>query len=232
MTTFTGLLLATPCYGGVVTSPYLLSMIRTCALLTARGLAHEVITASGDSLVMRARNTLVSVFMASGHSHLMFIDADIEWPAQAVVDLLDADKDVVCGAYPKKMTPKRYAVSFLEESRETERGLIEIKAAAAGFLMIRRNVFERMMQAWPETRYGGTEGLSEQQSRFTYALFDCLLDDSEGERQYLSEDYGFCRRWRAIGGQIWLDPRIELRHHGAAAFDGSAAELNAAATRR
>ncbi|TWT15212.1 glycosyltransferase family 2 protein [Reyranella sp. CPCC 100927] len=226
MTIFSGLMIATPCYGGVVTNAYLLSMVRTCAVLTARGLRHELVTAAGDSLVMRARNTLVSVFMASGHSHLMFIDADVEWPAEAVVALLEADKDVVCGAYPKKVMPRAYAVNFLDGPAERDPlGRIEIKEAAAGFLMIRRAVFERMMQAYPQTRYGGTAGLSDQQSQLTYALFDCLIDEDDPQRQYLSEDYGFCRRWRAIGGRIWLDPRLELRHHGATAFEGKAAEL-------
>ncbi|HEX2887685.1 hypothetical protein [Vineibacter terrae] len=224
MTTVSGLMLATPCYGGVVTSAYLLSMVRTCAALTAHGIRHELVTAAGDSLVARARNTLVAVFMASGHSHLMFIDADIEWPAEAVVALLGADKDVICGAYPKKVMPRAYAVNFLDGPRAAS-GPIEIKEAAAGFLMIRRGALERMMQAYPQTRYGGSEGLSPQQRQLTYALFDCLLDDADGERLYLSEDYGFCRRWRAIGGQVWLDPRIELRHHGATAFAGSTAEL-------
>jgi len=226
MTTFSGLMMATPCYGGVVTSAYLLSMIRTCAVLTANGIRHEVVTAAGDSLITRARNTLVSVFMASGHSHLMFIDADIEWPAEAVVALLNADKDVICGAYPKKVMPRSYAVNFLDGPVVRDpSGIVEIKEAAAGFLMIRRGAFERMMQAYPQTRYGGTEGLSERQSQFTYALFDCLIDDDDPARRYLSEDYGFCRRWRASGGRIWLDPRIELRHHGAAAFEGRSTEL-------
>ncbi len=234
MTAFSGLMMATPCYGGVVTNAYFLSMIRTCAALTGRGIRHEVVTAAGDSLVARARNTLVSVFMTSGHSHLLFIDADIEWPWEAVIQLLGADKDVICGAYPKKMTPRAYAVNFLggTSPRDATSGLIEIEAAASGFLMIRRDIFERMMAAYPETRYGGTDGLSEQQNQLTYALFDCLIDDSSGERRYLSEDYGFCRRWRAIGGRIWLDPRIELKHHGATSFDGNTAELlGAGATR-
>ena len=224
MTPFSGLMIATPCYGGMVTSAYLLSMVRTGAVLTARGIRHELVTAAGDSLVMRARNTLVSVFMASGHSHLMFIDADIEWPAEAVVALLKADKDVICGAYPKKVLPKTYAVNVLDGPRDAP-GPIEIKEAAAGFLMIRRAVFERMMQAYPQTRYGGSDGLSDHLRQFTYALFDCMIDETDGERQYISEDYGFCRRWRAIGGRIWLDPRIELRHHGATVFEGKAAEL-------
>jgi hypothetical protein len=227
-------MLATPCYGGVVTNAYFLSMIRTCAALTGRGIRHEVVTAAGDSLVARARNTLVSVFMTSGHSHLLFIDADIEWPWEAVVQLLGADKDVICGAYPKKMTPRAYAVNFLHDRAAAgdASGLIEVEAAASGFLMIRRDVFERMMAAYPETRYGGTEGLSEQQNQLTYALFECLLDDSRGERRYLSEDYGFCRRWRAIGGHIWLDPRIELRHHGSTSFDGNMSELLSTGTTR
>lgn len=227
MAAFSGLMLATPCYGGVVTNGYLLSMIRTCAGLTGRGIRHEVVTAAGDSLVARARNTLVSVFMTSGHSHLLFIDADIEWPWEAVVQLLAADKDVVCGAYPKKMTPRTYAVNFLPGSTgpDPATGLVEVEAAAGGFLMIRRAVFDRMMQAYPETRYGGTEGLSAQQNQFTYTLFDCFVAEIGGERRFLSEDYGFCRRWRSLGGSIWLDPRIELRHHGATAFEGSMPEL-------
>jgi hypothetical protein len=35
-----------------------------------------------------------------------------------------------------------------------------------------------------------------------------------------SEDYGFSRKWRQIGGEIWLDPSIRLHHVGQKVYDG------------
>ena len=49
-----------------------------------------------------------------------------------------------------------------------------------------------------------------------YALFDCAIDENTGE--YLSEDYAFCRRWRKIGGKIWLDTESRLVHIGTHEF--------------
>jgi hypothetical protein len=54
-----------------------------------------------------------------------------------------------------------------------------------------------------------------------YALFDCMIDPETGV--YLSEDYAFCRRWRAIGGEIWLDLESKLTHTGSYSFRGNAA---------
>ena len=36
----------------------------------------------------------------------------------------------------------------------------------------------------------------------------------------LSEDYEFCRRWRALGGKVWVDPGIWLKHFGTFAYHG------------
>ena len=38
---------------------------------------------------------------------------------------------------------------------------------------------------------------------------------------YLSEDYTFCHRFRAIGGKVWLDTRSRIRHVGSMEFAGS-----------
>ena len=40
---------------------------------------------------------------------------------------------------------------------------------------------------------------------------------------YLSEDYTFCRRWRDIGGEIWLDTQGSLIHVGTQDFVGQPA---------
>jgi hypothetical protein len=40
--------------------------------------------------------------------------------------------------------------------------------------------------------------------------FDCWHDPADGG--YLSEDYAFCARWRAMGGEVWIDPGLILDH--------------------
>ncbi|HKU95608.1 MAG TPA: hypothetical protein VJR58_10040 [Vineibacter sp.] len=219
------LMIATPCFGGMVTNAYFLSMLGTCAVLGKRNIVHEVVTAAGDSLITRARNSLVAVFMESSHSHLLFVDADIEWPADAVLRLLTADKDVICGAYPRKKLPPEYAVNLVTAEDGTVRrcptsGAVQVMEAASGFLMIRRVVFEQMMVAFPERHYRDTEYLTPSQGQYAYALFDCMIDTVDGEPRYYSEDFGFCRRWRSIGGEVWLDPTIRLNHHGTVAYEG------------
>ena len=61
-----------------------------------------------ESLITRARNTLVAQFLdqcdknPEEHTHLMFIDADISFPAQSIKRMIDYDKDIVTGVYPRK----------------------------------------------------------------------------------------------------------------------------------
>ena len=50
-----------------------------------------------------------------------------------------------------------------------------------------------------------------------YALFDCMIDETG---TYLSEDYSFCRRWTAMGGDIWADLASSLNHVGPYVFRG------------
>ena len=222
---FTSLMVATPCYGGMVGNGYLQSMLRTSALLLSRGLPHEVVTLPSESVMPRARNALVAVFMASAHSHLLFIDADIEWAPDAVLRLIGADKDMICGAYPRKSLPISYAINMKRDAQGRVRrcpdsGAVEIRDAATGFLMIRRTPIERLIAAYPETRYIEASGFTPEQAAYTYALFDTMVDASSGTPLFLTEDFGFCHRWRSIGGEIWLDPTIKLNHHGAAAYEG------------
>ena len=70
---------ATPCYGGLITDQYFLSMFKTTQELIRAKINYRVTTLRNESLVTRARNILTAMFLQSGASHLFFIDADIEW---------------------------------------------------------------------------------------------------------------------------------------------------------
>jgi hypothetical protein len=243
----TKLFIATPCYGGALTEPYFKSMLRLVFFCDKHQIPLQFGTIANESLVPRARNTLTAFFLKSDCTHLFFIDADIEFKLEDVIRLIAADKDIAVGAYPKKginwgtvkkyiqtnpdatdddlaVAGSEYAINFqfknLEQrSIEVQNGLIALKDAGTGFMLIKRNVLEKMAKAFPELQYNNDINVDKDLDQFTYAFFDTVIEESS--KRYLSEDYTFCRRWQELGGQVWLDPNISLNHYGTIPFRGN-----------
>ena len=94
--------IATPCYGGQLNEPYFRSVIKMMTFFNGHQIPLAFGTIAKESLVTRARNVLVAYFLASDYTHLMFIDADIEFQTEDILKLYAHKKDVVVGAYPKK----------------------------------------------------------------------------------------------------------------------------------
>jgi hypothetical protein len=216
-----------------------------CALLehgNQTGLAISVELLGYDSLITRGRNTLVTTFLDSPTlTHLMFIDADIGFTPDQVTRMLAFDEPVTAGAYPLKILHNdaglaeniragetletaqlRYVGAPSEGTgRETREGFVTADFAGTGFMLIKRAVFEEMMAAYPETRYTASHNrATPNPSPNQYALFDCIIEKETGH--YLSEDYTFCKRWRAVGGKVWLDTQSRLIHVGPHEFVGDA----------
>ena len=219
---------ATPCYGGLVTDQFFVSMFRTSQLLMSHGINFRITTLRNESLVTRARNIMVAMFLESDCSHLMFIDADIEFDAESVLRALAYDKPIMAAAYPKKALPIQYAINFKFKDQATkqvrvENGAIEVLDASTGFFLIKREVIEKMIQAYPELHYKNDSNIDEKFNKYCYSFFDTIHDPDDN--RYLSEDYTFCRRWQKIGGEIWLDPNTKLNHIGAHTFEGDVSKI-------
>lgn len=242
--------IATPCYGGQLTEPYFRSVVKLLTFFNQHKVPLAFGTIANESLVTRARNVLLAYFLGSDYTHLMFIDADIEFQVEDVLKLYAHDKDVCVGAYPKKgvnwnrikeailRDPEKeqnigalgadYAVNFKFLSKEdrtiaVERGAVKLHDAGTGFMMIKRNVILKIIKAYPELKYNNDVQLNQDLSDHFYAIFDTMIDPVD--RRYLSEDYTFCRRWQDIGGDIWLDPTISLNHYGSFCFAGNPAQI-------
>lgn len=239
------LMVATPMYGGMAHGTYTKSCLDLQMMCSQYGIATKFSFLFNESLITRARNYLVDEFLRSDFTHLLFIDADIHYNAQDIITLLALDRDIVGAPYPKKSinwnnvaeAVKRLDPSNLRELNEvvgdyvfnvvkgTEKFQIseplEVMEIGTGYMMIKREVFEKFEKAYPEKRYrpdhvgqANFDG-----SRYIHAYFDTEIDkDSE---RYLSEDYSFCQRWRRIGGQIWLCPWMLTEHAGTFAFRGN-----------
>ncbi|HEY1719928.1 MAG TPA: hypothetical protein VGG27_01690 [Magnetospirillaceae bacterium] len=235
------LVIATPCYGGQVTSHYMTSMLNLQRACIERGIDHVVKLLGHDSLIPRARNILVSQFLDDPQAtHLLFIDADIGFAPERVFALLEAGYDVAGAVYPMKMldwsriaaqakagaaqlksSALNYVVDFVDPAKpEIQGNFARVKQVGTGFMMIKRSVFERMATQYPALKYNGYRKNTNRElnSPNTYAFFDTMIDPTDGD--YLSEDYAFCRRWTDLGGAIWADASSKLTHVGTVPFEG------------
>ena len=253
------LFVATPMYGGMAHGMYVKSCLDLQAICSQYGIEVRFSFIFNESLITRARNYLVDEFLrAEGFTHLLFIDADIHYDPRDVIACLALDKDVIGGPYPKKSIKwgsvkeavKRHPDIEIPEIEKvagdfvfnpvpgTEKFSvaepIEVLEIGTGFMMVKREVFDRFKEAYPEFSYrpdhvgqANFDG-----TRYIHAYFDTVIDRKRkvmvdgaekevgGSDRYLSEDYMFCQWWRNIGGQIWLCPWMKTHHIGTYAFTG------------
>lgn len=101
--------------------------------------------------------------------------------------------------------------------------LVRLKDAGTGFMCIKKEVIQKMMDAHPELKYKNDINVDNKFEPFMYALFDTMIDPES--RRYLSEDYTFCRLWQQMGGEVYLDPRTALNHVGHYTFRGNIRKL-------
>ena len=238
------IVVGTPCFGGVVTQDYTMSLLSLTSSAAKLGFDVAVLMLGNDALITRGRSAIVAKFLDNpATTHLLFVDADITFSPEHVARLLDFNKDFVAGLYPAKAinwpqlmkninlpnrSPEEAGLVYVGDvckgdQLKQENGFATGTYAGTGFQLIKRQVFERMIAAYPETKYKSAHAFPPQSgSENLYALFECMIDPETGA--YLSEDFSFCRRWRAIGGEIWLDLTSRLTHTGPYSFRGNALE--------
>lgn len=238
-------IVGTPCFGAMLSQTYVQSSIQLVRYAAVHGFDLEFILLGNDALITRGRNTIVSEFLKMPRAtHLLFIDSDIKFRPEHVHRLLKADKDLVAGMYPLKAldwnsaaTQRRENLTGLEDlalhyvgapcipgEAEWDGPFVTGDYAGTGFMMIKRSLLERMIEAYPELCYSGIHAypVLKERPETQYALFDCMIEPES--KIYLSEDYAFCSRWRQLGGKIWLDTEGRLTHVGHHDYFGNPAQ--------
>ena len=229
--------ISTPCYDAMMTMQYTTSLLNLVNLLGSRNIEFAIDFTGNESLIPRARNHSLGKFMDSGFTHLLFIDSDIEFPPEAVLDLLSFNKDVVCCAYSKKdynWNKFMHSMSTEPHSKESldSRGLdfaynaeldkdgnvireddfIKVKHSSTGFMMIKRQIVNKLWSKHKELMIK-TNNL-ENKDKLICGLFCCMIKD----KTYLSEDYSFCQRVLEAKGEVWLNVNHNLNHIGKHVF--------------
>jgi hypothetical protein len=237
------LFIATPMYGGLCTAAYFLSALDLVTTATQLGLKVNHYIIYNDALISRARNNLVDTFLKSDYEYFMFIDGDIKYNHLQLMYMFQTfitndDIEILVATYPKKKVnweriseanklnlikdekdyikySGSYVVNFTELSAEFYiNEPTEILDGGTGFMMIKRQVFEKFKTAYPEQEF-----IDHDTKEKKFAFFDCKIDPSDNV--YLSEDYMFTRWARRIGIKTYLLPFIELEHQGTYMYSGN-----------
>lgn len=173
----------------------------------------------GDSDLCRARNAIIANFLDTDCTDLVLIDSDISWGPGMLPRLIKHDKDFVTGAYRGKTDEKDVYFLLWPEKKEmwidpaTEFPLLKVDGSTIGFCRIRRSAVEKMVESL-NGRY------------FMDPLLDgekipWLIDFEYMNGRRLEEGYSLCKRWRDLGGEVWVDPVINLGHMGPKIFDSN-----------
>lgn len=216
------------CYNHTCNTEYMMSILKLLNAAKETGLNMSFYPIFFESLVSRARNAAVAHFLEDPeNTHLLFIDSDIIFEPEDVFKLLQADKEVIAGIYPKKYivwdrlkkNPEAERVDFPMGGTltMTEDNLIELEYLPTGFLLISRTAIEKIITAHPELKYrNDIDGYMSAGDNF-YDLFKVGIRNGI----YESEDWGFCSLWKGVGGKVLIHPDINVKHLGWHEYSGN-----------
>lgn len=199
-----------------------------------------------SSLVTQGRNLCVSSFLNSDHkySHLLFIDADINFTPESIFEMIALDREVIAIPYPmktinwdkvdrlsKEIKYKNstelstlgftYPIKVADTSNIiVQNNVIEVTHAPTGCMLIKRQVFDKMIEKYPDLEINQPTILNgeETKNKNLYNFFDTLHDPVT--KKYYGEDFGFCQKWRDIGGKCYCYINRFITHVGEYQYSG------------
>lgn len=236
-------LIGIPAFGGMIQTGFTQSLLSLHRLFIENDIRFEFAFISGESLIPRARNSIMAKFLANQtFTHLFFIDTDISFRVESVVNLILSGFELTGVSYPKKqinwervkhlvkqdvddktlmnqMSDMNYNLIFHKNNKGTYLNMlgsfVESKDIPTGFMMIKRIVADLLVLNYPEKKYNNNvAGYND--GDYFYDFFACGVVDGI----YLSEDYFFCKLCRDIGIELFLDTQSTLVHTGKQDFVG------------
>lgn len=241
------IVLATPCYGGVLHFDHMNAIMEAISGFTANfrnpdgsvftdSLVAERVYLSNESHIDRARIKIANKFMRTKCNWLLFVDADVVPPPDAIAALWlhgMRGAKLVCAPYAMKGVVPQFAVNVAPGAAKQADGLVEVMNAGTGFMLIHRSVFQQIEEAGLADEYelgsndpdSGVVATYRQYFKSGVRTVKCPDRD---HKLWLSEDYMLCHEWQSLGGKVMMDYRLRLSHIGTISFPVSPREIAAA----
>lgn len=200
-------LIATPAHDGRLDVWYTTSLVNSVRIAQENGIFLHPVFMSYDALVQRARNDLFRLAVEDNFDDIIWIDSDLEWNPQWIMELLSSDKDVIGGTYRKKTDDKElYTVKI--KSLELKNNLLKVDGLGLGFVKMSKKAF---MTLWESSEIYQNE---EREGRMV-----CDIGIVDGK--LVSEDNMVFNKLKQCGFDIWLDVNMTCCHIGSKKFYGN-----------
>lgn len=209
---------ATPSLTHSVSMEFMRSSMETDWLLGKMGIWRAYINRCGDQFIANARSALACQFLDE-HPYaddLFFLDDDLGWPPEKVLEFLQRDEDVLVGVYPKKSEEADWPVVLCgDDGALVEKDhLVRCTRAPTGFMRIKRRVLEALRPHCPKFKSMEIGGEVREWSQF-------FSSGIGSDGWFWTEDYAFCMNADAAGFEIWADPDIGFGHRGNRLWTGT-----------
>ena len=237
------LLIAIPVYGGMCYADFMMSVFALVRELSKLQIKHEIKLIQNESLISRARNGFVAMFMDNfNYSKLLFLDSDIIFSPETIIKMIKEDRGIIGAIYPKKAINWDKVKHFADknnmelQARATDmnynfkyhngnqvkivNGYAEVNDLATGCMLIDKRAMSMIINKNRDTNYiNNCSGYGT--SDCFYDLFKVGVVEQDGKKIYLSEDYYFCHLARECGISLWADTTATLIHIGRMNYMGN-----------
>lgn len=202
-------LIGTPSYDGRIDVWFADSLINTVKESYKKDVHVHAIYTSYDSLVQRARNSLVKLALEGGYDDLFFIDSDVEWEPEWFFRMLDRPEPIVGAALIKKSEKEGYTIKLVDKKLKwsEDKKIIQVDGLGTGFMKVSRFALQKL---WNISSPYMSEGKEERM------IFDIKVENGD----LISEDYILCNKWKGLGYRVWVDPTITINHIGVKKYKG------------
>lgn len=206
------LFIGTPAFDGRVHVAYSIALAETVLSLASCTVGVQIHITTAGSLLVAERNRILKTFLETDCTHILCVDSDIAWSYKDVKKFLDYDVDIVAACYLSRLDGKGFFLRpFYNPNQSVQLGphnLIKAEYIPAGFMLIKREVIEKMNAHFQHLYF--QPKIDSVNGQTGYLLFNTEIHDGE----FWGEDYVFCRRVREAGIEILVDPHVVLDHAG------------------
>lgn len=212
-----GILICVPAYGQTMYAQTAQSIYTLGQWLTKQGINNSLMWYSGAD-IEEIRNLFVTAWYDAhkDYSHLLFIDSDMGFPHELIKDMLWFDKPITGVLYAKRQA-KPAIVGTLPEGHGTKDiayGFMKSEGLGTGVMLIKREVITTMLEKMPKLSRPIQASLASASESMNLTRIIHAFDKIKNDEFQLSEDMSFCRRWVALGGEIWGNVAHRISHVG------------------
>lgn len=231
----TGLIIFCPAFLENVNAQTMVSISKVAHIMGCLDVDVTIATMSFPDITT-LRNAAFTAFTdGSNASHILWVDADMAFEPQLILDMIAWDVPLIGSVYPQKryddddMYKKYWVLNAGKGNRKIsdDGNYLEVDGLGFGIVLMRRDCGDLMKKTYPELKVTDMEGdalgpaLAKMGVHHIWNFFD-LMKEPSGKK--ISEDYSFCKRYKEAGGEVWACINHTIKHTGPRTWVGNFGE--------